>query len=153
MTEVERLREKVAELEEQVVYLRSELGIAIEASATDDMIQAFRLTPFEGLILMALRMAYPRVMTRATLIDFIPPSWRKEDAARTLLDVHVHRIRHKMGQGVIRTVYAVGFRLTPEGLSAVDTAIRGAAPGSNHHPLSQGPETDEIFAGAPCGKT
>ncbi len=66
------------------------------------------LTKAEVLVLSALVAANGRVVTRADLLMAL--GYRHGVKSRTV-DVHVVRIRAKLGSGAIRTVAGVGYRL------------------------------------------
>lgn len=82
-----------------------------------------------------------RVFTRAQLLDQV---WNQPFTGLRTIDVHVRRLRHKLGaqQSMITTVYGVGYRLStgaPVVVSAAQPRLDGAsisvapaAPPTNH---------------------
>ena len=121
------LRDRIADLEEQVAYLESELGIAVEATVVDDLRLRFGLTPQQATLVRVLLGAYPKAVSRLVLADHIPPRWRKEDDDSNWLDVHVAHVRAKLGHGLITAVRRFGYRLTPEGHALLTAPKLGQA--------------------------
>ena len=108
------------DLEEEVVWLRSELGLQQAADRASRLTQASDLTPAEAAITVALYGARGRPVIRLALEEAI-------DAAgvglhrdgKHVTDVLVSRIRKKLGADVVATVTARGYRLSAEGLVKV----------------------------------
>lgn len=65
------------------------------------------LTPLESALLDALRSHAGQVVTRETLLQ---DAWGYTYAGKTrTVDVHVQRLRQKIGPERIRTVYGTGY--------------------------------------------
>lgn len=75
--------------------------------------QGIELTPVEHAILLRLASQMGEAVTRAAIVD--AASSRAVDLHERNLDVHISRLRKKLGKGLIQTVWAVGYRLVPEG--------------------------------------
>jgi DNA-binding response OmpR family regulator len=68
------------------------------------------LTPTEMKILTALLRRPASAVTREVLVEAALTEERADDA-RSALDVHVSRLRKKLGGGYVETVWGVGYRL------------------------------------------
>ena len=69
------------------------------------------LTTQERALVGALFARFPRVVDRYDLLDSLPGYSNAEDRQVQILNVIVHRIRRKLGEGAIYTARGQGFRL------------------------------------------
>jgi DNA-binding response OmpR family regulator len=79
--------------------------------------QPLALTTFEFALLRALAERPGRVLTREQLLELVHGS--AEEAFDRSIDVHVSRLRHKLGDDPrnprrLKTVRGVGYLLTPD---------------------------------------
>lgn len=74
--------------------------------------QPVELSPREFQVLMALARSAGRVLTRGQLEDSLAEVGY--EAESNALEVHIHHLRKKLGQGLIRTVRGVGYLLEAE---------------------------------------
>lgn len=109
--------ERIAELEEEVAYLRRELNLQDDADRMDRLRRAFRLTPYEAKALERLRSTHPRPLAAWRLTD--TPTENETAMGR----VYVCRLRHKLGKQAIRVDWGIGYTLSPEGVEMVDRAL------------------------------
>lgn len=114
-----------AELEDEVAWLRSELGISVQAGVIHALINWGGLTP-QGAHICAALYAADRALTRAQLMDRLPIRDRVHESNLNHISVVVHGIRHRLGQrfdvDMIETVTG-GYRLTPQGREGVAAVL------------------------------
>lgn len=111
------------ELEEEVAYLRSELGITDDATSIAALRDTYGLPPAASRVLMSLYLARGRVLSKDQISDSLPVVTRDTWSERKLADVYVCRIRAKIGHAAIKTAWGAGYYLTPEGIAKVDAAL------------------------------
>lgn len=113
---------RCAELEEEVAYLRSELGVQQEASLTDILKVRFGLVRGWAAVLAALYRAKGRCVMHAQLEEAIPnPNDRDRD--NRIVTVYVALLRGVLGKDAIATVWGSGYRLTESGLERVESVL------------------------------
>jgi hypothetical protein len=113
-----------ADLEERVAWLESELGIQTEASLVERIRAAIpRGTPGRvstARLVAALYRAHGRVVSRAQLLEALPPKAGGEDErAPEIINVWAAWARKALGRGAVACAWGVGYRLTPEGMERV----------------------------------
>lgn len=108
-------QERIAELEAENEYLRSELGLAIELDRMGRLAHATGLTKSEAGMLLVLAKT-GRVMDRAHLHECIS-LWDGED--RKIVDVYVSRIRKKIPDS-IETFWGLGYAISTQGKAYVE---------------------------------
>lgn len=114
------------DLEEQVAYLESELGLRLAADELAGLRATFGLTPSEARAVLALHRAAGRTVTRAQVEEVMPSPTGKEERSRSLLSSTMFHIRRKLGPGIVETVWSAGFRITPAGQKLVASALSRA---------------------------
>lgn len=114
-------QDRIEQLEEQVAYLKSELGLTKDASQLACLKENLRLTDKQAEILMALRASNGRVISPGFLLDNFTNATDEK-----VIDIHVCRIRKTIGFNTIGTVRGKGFYITSEGKSRVDLALTQA---------------------------
>lgn len=108
---------------EELAYLRSELGLQVEATKVDDIARAFGLTASQARVVLA--MAHGRVVG----------PWQIEEAAQgkreipanawPAVRVLVHRIRaSRLGKDSVSLCLGEGYRLSPDAVARVDQILR-----------------------------
>lgn len=116
--------ERIAELEEEVAYLRGELGLMKTADDVAKLRRAFRLTPQEAHLVLALYGAHGRPLSHYQLLERIPSIWRGEHCSDNLTRVYVSKARKKLGiADYIATLWGHGFCLTPAGMDLIKAAL------------------------------
>lgn len=102
------------ELREELAYLRSELGLQLEAAELDDLKRRFGLSPGTARLLALLYGANRRPMTRHQIEDAIPA--RDEDLERSYgyVSTLVCQLRDRIGRGSVLNVFGTGYRLSDE---------------------------------------
>lgn len=125
--------DRCAELEEQVAWLKSELGMRPAVSATYALARALRITPGVAKMLAALHSAKGNFLSTYRLLDVTATPGREDERDPNLVKVGVWRIRQAMGRGAIITCYGKGYQLSDEGMAKVSAILRPldtpAAPG------------------------
>ena len=117
------------DLIEEVVFLRSELGLQQLASRTSALTAAFGLTAMEAHLTAALYGAKGRPLSVLVLHEHILTFQGRRDGGDNLdaVSVYVCRIRKKLGLLAVETIRVKGYALTPMGLEKVAPVIEGAA--------------------------
>lgn len=100
--------DRIAFLENEVAYLRSELALCAAVDDVARMMRVFGLTPQEAEILYMLCAANGRCLTFDFINDNAPNKF-PPDRGRENTKVHVHRIRKAIGKSMIQTVYSIGY--------------------------------------------
>lgn len=114
------------ELEEEVAWLRSELGIQTELTVKSGLARSLGLSPGELSVVLALYRANGRVVPSSFIEETIPSTWgRAGDRCDRLVAVYVCRIRKALGAGVIETVCLMGYQLTSAGREIIRGALEG----------------------------
>jgi len=116
---------KTAEMEELIARVRAlvrrsaggragalvvgnlKLDLTAHTVTMDD--QAIGLSTCEFAVLRALLEGSGRVLTRSQLEDVLY-GWKK-NVDSNALEVHIHHLRHKLGQDVIKTVRGIGYTI------------------------------------------
>lgn len=115
------------ELEEEVAYLRGELGMTRNAAVEGILRSAFKIAPSEVTLLLALYRARGKVLSREQLNEAVPPKWsRVEDRASNLISVWVCRLRKKIGSDAIENQWDGKYALTATGIAKVQAALETA---------------------------
>jgi two-component system response regulator MtrA len=90
-----------------------EATIQIQADARDVSVRgvAIALTRVEFDLLLFLAVHPRRVFTRAHLLESV---WGYANASERTVDVHIRRLRSKLGNDVVTTVRGIGYRLADD---------------------------------------
>lgn len=134
--------DRIAELEDEVRHLQRELGQAVQEGVVDRISHAMRhktgmFRPGAARVVALLWSTKGRSMSRYAILEACPPVKEPHadplDRGANLVAVWVTFARKCLGPAAIETIYGKGYRLTPEGMAAVD-AILGledkSAPGA-----------------------
>jgi DNA-binding response OmpR family regulator len=104
--------DRAAKAEEQVAYLKSELGLRDDLDAVQALKEAFGLYNGEAFVLHALYAAHGRTLGRAIICEHLP--LRNEERGLKIVDVYASRIRSKLGKDSILNSWGEGYRISPE---------------------------------------
>lgn len=115
------------ELQEQIVYLESELGLRQSLSTIGDLHSALGLTRTEARITLAMYAAGGRVVTRAQFEDAMYGGNADCDRSPNLVNVYISKLRKKIGRDAFELVWGEGYRLTPPGIERVRGVITAKA--------------------------
>jgi hypothetical protein len=118
-------RERIAELEEEVAWLRGELGLCLEATRIDAVMRGCRIPPGPARMLLALHDAGGRVLTVAALEAVLHGQGDDLVAGSKLVGSQVWAVRARIGPGVIRNAWGLGYAITPAGAARVREALGG----------------------------
>lgn len=114
--------ERIAELEERVAYLESELGLAITADQLHQLRRVLNVTPSHAHFLLALHRCRGRSLSVDQLDERIPVIVGRGDEVRYTIRVFAFQIRQRLGSDVLETVRG-GYRLTSRGMALVGAAL------------------------------
>lgn len=114
--------EQIEELKAEIAWLRSELGLAHEATELMKLHTAFRLAKAEGVLVLALYRA-KSMLSKEQLIDRVPVVSRSGDWDTQVVAVHVCRIRKKIGKDTIQNQFGVGYWMTAVGKARIKAAL------------------------------
>jgi len=120
--------DRCAELEEEVAYLRSELGLLADEDALLTLKRAMRVSPVVARLVYALYRSNGRLLTCAHLEDAIPSKTGRDDyISQSFFGALVCLARRALGRDAIETAWGRGYRLSPAGMARV-AAILAPAP-------------------------
>lgn len=111
------LRQRIAQLEEQVAWYKSTLGLSMESSKRWHLCHELQLTMLEARVLLFLHdSTRPQSAgyVHAAMYDNAEPSTDIK-----IVDVYIWKLRKKLGKDIIATVYAEGYKLTDKGRKLV----------------------------------
>jgi DNA-binding response OmpR family regulator len=122
------------ELEEQVAYLKSELGLSNDVETSDRLRRAmrgtYRPTHASGAcgLVLALYAAKGRLRAKWSLMEAIPPrNGGDDDRNPKIIDVYVSCARKGLGHDAIETVWGRGYRMTDVGMERVRAILNPPA--------------------------
>ena len=115
--------ERCAQLEEEVAYLKSELGIAQDGDAVLALKMRFGMTPNTARFLLRLYRANGRVVTRNVLEDTLMHVTETYEGYSDFTKVYAHRARNALGHDTLVTVRGVGYAMSPSGLKRIGDTI------------------------------
>jgi hypothetical protein len=117
--------ERIEELEAEVAYLKSEMGLSREASDLAAVRDGLRIPRQQAQILLVLFRAYPRILTRFQVWDAIDHPYSGDDVyATNSINVRVSGIRKNLGQGIIHVSKGVGLGLTDMGAAKIGGCLK-----------------------------
>lgn len=112
---------RCAELEEEVKFLRRELAMELDLSLTDQLAQAFKLSPQAARVLTTLYQTKGRVVSRLLIYERLYTHERDGDPK--IVDVLLSQVRKRLGHEYIGNVWARGVALTVAGVARVETVL------------------------------
>jgi DNA-binding response OmpR family regulator len=112
------------ELEEEVLFLRSELGIALEETSIQALISALGLTRSPVRLLLALHGHQGKVASTLSLMEAC--AHYQHDREMKIVSLWVCRLRKALGHDAIENAWGKGYRLTSEGIAKVDQILEKA---------------------------
>jgi DNA-binding response OmpR family regulator len=107
--------ERIAQLEEEVAYLRSELGLAQDRERLSIIGRALGLSPAPAAILLCL---YDTKRT-VSIYGLEEAYGSRAQGENNIVSVYICRIRRALPGGV-DTVWRLGYRLSTKGRAALD---------------------------------
>jgi DNA-binding response OmpR family regulator len=110
------------ELEEEVAFLRSELGWSLRETDLELLVAAYPMRKSSARLVMALYRVAPRLLS-VWQLDRIVEATQSEDRDPKIINVMIHFARRGMGADAIKNVWGQGYRLTPHGIALVDAAL------------------------------
>lgn len=114
--------DRIAELEAEVAYLRSELGLSIRHGHVHALCRELKITRSHATVLLALRAASGRGLSLEQLDDRIPLAHGRPRAGYTVR-VFIYQIRKQLGADVIDSMVG-GYRLSSAGFALLDSVLQ-----------------------------
>jgi DNA-binding response OmpR family regulator len=111
------------QLEEQVAWLKSELGIQMDSTRHAKITKGLRLQGQTAAMVLVLYQARGRVVSQVAMNDAVPSPLVGEDRGPKFVDVQICRARKVLGKGAIENIFGKGYRLSPSGMNTVATAL------------------------------
>ena len=114
--------ERIDHLEAEVDMLKRELGHNVAADAVGRVNRRWRLTYREAQILLVLHQRKGALVNKEGLLSAMYGG--ADDVPEIkIIDVFVCKVRAKVGDGFLETVWGHGYRLTPAGIAQVDELL------------------------------
>jgi DNA-binding winged helix-turn-helix (wHTH) protein len=120
------LRERVAELEAEVDFLRREQRADAEQRVIDAIRRRYKIQPARAMLLAMLFARAPHAVSSWALLDALPAGDHARDRSDDVVKVHICMIRHALGADAIETIHRRGYCLTEAGRQRVGAAIAEA---------------------------
>jgi len=117
---------KCERLEEEVAYLKSELGQVTDATLLGHLRVLYGIRPQAARIIERLYRARPKVLNQMRLAEALSG----EGDSDRLVDVFVMHARKVLGHDAIITHRSFGYSIGPAGAAAMDAAIEASAHGT-----------------------
>lgn len=114
---------RITELEEEVAYLRSELGLVRDLAQIGRLVTRLRIGKTQANFLLALYNSRANPLNRYRLYDITRMHGLREEVDIKIVDIQVCKLRRQLGHDVIETVRGLGYRLTPLGVATVEMAL------------------------------
>lgn len=120
--------DRCAALEDEVAWLKSELGLVVQQSDSYRQRRAIGLSPSEYYVARLLYDQRKRDFVSAwVLIDGLEPLSSSENVSSNTLKVYLSRIRRRLGgKDTILSVWSHGYRMSESGAAAYEKALAGA---------------------------
>jgi len=115
---------RIAALEDEIAYLKSELGLSQAAHPRLMLQHVFALAPQESWLLNTLYQAHGRVLNREFLAENVPGFHDERDPQ--LINVLVSKLRRKLGRerSYIRYLHGYrGYQLSADGMALCAYAL------------------------------
>ena len=120
--ELTLLQDRIANLEERVAWLESELGMARNADQLHILRRELRITPCAARMLSILYIAKGRVVRRLFLEDEVCTT----DTVTNVVKLYALYIRKALGPDALETARGEGYRLTSSGLQRVKSILENS---------------------------
>lgn len=113
---------RVQQLEEENAFLKRQLGIETDREVVRKLADALSLTRYEARAL-ALLYAKNGTVSRDGIMDAMYAGDNEPNIK--IVDIWVCKLRRKLGDGIIHSLWGLGYQLTPEGRSMCLQALAG----------------------------
>lgn len=107
------------ELEEEIAYLKSELGQVSDVSVLAIMRTLYGIRPQASRIIEKLYRARPRVLNKIRISEALVGDGDSE----RLVDVFVSHARKALGRDAILTHWGAGYSIGPLGIAAMEASL------------------------------
>lgn len=108
------------ELEDEVAFLRSEMGLSSSGTAVQLLRSGFGMDSGSARAVAALYSARGRVLTYFQIAEAMAS---EAEGIKRLVSVFVCRARGKLGRDAVETAWGVGYRLSPVGIAKIDAVL------------------------------
>lgn len=109
------------ELENEVAWLRSELGLRLDMEEIAKLSNAFGFSPNQSKLALTLLASNGRPVTRLQLDEAMPGD---ADRSYSYVSVYISHIRQALGFDAIETIWGQGYRLTPAGADQIRAVLQ-----------------------------
>lgn len=121
--------ERCEELEEEVAYLKSELGIREAGERIHLLRAALGVRPAVASFLLRLYDARGKLVTHQQLVDALPAVWcDREDRHEPITRVYCAYARKALGRDGIETVWREGYRLSATARDRIEVILAAPRP-------------------------
>lgn len=114
-------RQEIELLQEEILWLRGELGLLVTAEQVAEVQHTFSMTGHEARILLLL--INSGLVTKANAMNALSEAGYDYDAEEKIVDVYVCKVRAKLKRAnignAIETVWGNGYYLTQDARSAI----------------------------------
>lgn len=112
-------------LEEEIAYLRSELGIQVSLTDQASLRREYGMPRGDAALALRLYNAHGRVVSAESLEESIPSrhGGPVSDRCVKIVDVYICRIRKALGFEAIATACGLGYQMTPAGQEKIRRAL------------------------------
>ena len=119
--------DRCAALEDEIAYLKGELGWMRVRAADERRRAALGMTPIEQKLLDILYAMRGQDFTHIGLLMDALEEAGTQGATNNLLKVHMHRVRKKLGgKDTVLNLFGYGYRLSALGVTAYEKALVSA---------------------------
>lgn len=98
-------------MQEEVAYLRSELGLQLDATRLAALRREFGLSEHKARMVLVLFNAKGRVVSNAQLEDALPCKYREERSSN-FINATLSQLRRQIGKESIENVFGSGYRIS-----------------------------------------
>jgi len=114
---------RCAELEDEVRFLKRELGLDVEKNKVGRLQTMLAITPHQARILYVLYAARGRIVTADALDEMIPAEGGETRDSLEVFKVQICKMRRAVGSNAIQNVWGKGYRITHLGQMVVEEAL------------------------------
>lgn len=123
---IDELQDRIEDLETQVSYWRGQVEETAAANVRAALQTGLGLTPAEAWILATLHQRGGKVITRERFQAAELPGTDDRVNGRLIntVNVFISKLRRKIGDRAIESVWGVGYRITPHGSALCEAALQ-----------------------------
>lgn len=114
---------RLQELEEEVSYLRRQLGIEQDIDRVGRLGAALGLTRYEAQVLMILYHRTGSIVSKDTVMNAMYSG--EDEPFIKIVDVYICKVRSRLGKDTILTIWGRGYQLSSVGQDMCRRALSG----------------------------